>query len=33
MGKDERGRIAVTQVRLNPVVIWAGDSGQRSRRW
>lgn len=25
MGKDERGRIAVTQVRLNPVVIWSGD--------
>jgi len=25
MGKDERGRIAVTQVRLNPVVIWGGD--------
>lgn len=25
LGKDERGRIAVTQVRLNPVVIWGGD--------
>lgn len=25
MGKDERGRIAVTQVKLNPVVIWAGE--------
>jgi organic hydroperoxide reductase OsmC/OhrA len=25
MGKDERGRIAVTQVRLNPVVIWGGE--------
>lgn len=25
VGKDERGRIAVTQVRLNPIVIWAGD--------
>jgi organic hydroperoxide reductase OsmC/OhrA len=25
LGKDERGRTAVTQVRLNPVVIWGGD--------
>lgn len=25
LGKDERGRIAVTQVRLNPVVIWGGE--------
>jgi organic hydroperoxide reductase OsmC/OhrA len=25
LGKDERGRIAVTQVRLNPVVVWGGD--------
>lgn len=25
IGKDERGRMAVTQVRLNPVVIWGGD--------
>lgn len=25
MGKDERGRIAITQVRLNPVVLWGGD--------
>jgi organic hydroperoxide reductase OsmC/OhrA len=25
LGKDERGRIAVRQVRLNPVVIWGGD--------
>jgi len=25
VGKDDRGRIAVTQVRLNPVVAWAGD--------
>jgi len=25
MGKDERGRIAMTQVKLNPIVIWAGD--------
>ena len=25
LGKNERGRIAVTQVRLNPVVIWGGD--------
>lgn len=25
MGKDERGRMAVVQVRLNPVVIWSGD--------
>ncbi len=24
MGKDERGRIAITQVRLNPVVLWGG---------
>jgi organic hydroperoxide reductase OsmC/OhrA len=27
MGKDDRGRIAVTQVRLNPHVIW-GDEKQ-----
>jgi organic hydroperoxide reductase OsmC/OhrA len=25
LGKDERGRIAVTQVRLNPVVVWGGE--------
>lgn len=25
LGKDDRGRIAVTQVRLNPVVVWGGD--------
>jgi organic hydroperoxide reductase OsmC/OhrA len=25
MGKDERGKIAVTQVRLNPYVSWSGD--------
>jgi len=25
MGKDERGRIAMTQVKLNPIVIWAGE--------
>jgi organic hydroperoxide reductase OsmC/OhrA len=25
MGKDDRGRIAITQVRLNPQVIWADD--------
>ena len=25
MGKDERGRYAVTQVKLNPVIIWSGD--------
>lgn len=25
MGKDEQGRISITQVRLNPVVLWAGD--------
>ena len=25
MGKDDRGRMAVTQVRLNPHVIWAGE--------
>lgn len=25
MGKDERGRLAVTQVKLNPIIIWAGD--------
>ncbi len=25
MGKDERGRTSITQVRLNPVVLWAGD--------
>ncbi|MBX9747540.1 MAG: OsmC family protein [Hyphomonadaceae bacterium] len=24
MGKDERGRLAVTQVRLNPVIVWDG---------
>ena len=24
MGKDERGRLAVTQVRLNPVIVWEG---------
>lgn len=24
MGKDERGRYAVTQVRLNPIIIWSG---------
>jgi organic hydroperoxide reductase OsmC/OhrA len=26
MGKDERGRTAVTQVRLNPEIVWAGDN-------
>lgn len=25
MGKDERGRIAMTQVKLNPQVAWAGE--------
>jgi organic hydroperoxide reductase OsmC/OhrA len=25
MGKDERGRMAMTQVKLNPVIIWGGD--------
>lgn len=25
MGKDDRGRIAVTQVKLNPFVAWGGD--------
>jgi len=25
MGADERGRMSITQVRLNPVVIWSGD--------
>jgi organic hydroperoxide reductase OsmC/OhrA len=25
MGKDGRGRIAMTQVKLNPIVIWAGE--------
>jgi organic hydroperoxide reductase OsmC/OhrA len=25
MGKDERGRTAITQIRLNPHVIWAGE--------
>ena len=25
MGKDERGRIAVTQVKLNPQITWSGD--------
>jgi organic hydroperoxide reductase OsmC/OhrA len=25
MAKDERGRLAITQVKLNPIVIWAGD--------
>lgn len=25
MGKDERGRIAVTQVKLNPYISWGGD--------
>lgn len=24
MGKDDRGRIAVTQVRLNPQILWGG---------
>ena len=24
MGKDERGRMAMTQVKLNPHIIWAG---------
>jgi organic hydroperoxide reductase OsmC/OhrA len=25
MGKDDRGRMAVTQVRLNPEISWSGD--------
>jgi len=25
MSKDERGRLAVTQVKLNPIIIWGGD--------
>lgn len=25
MGKDERGRIAMTQVKLNPTIEWGGD--------
>lgn len=25
MGKDERGRIAMTQVKLNPIILWAGE--------
>lgn len=25
MGKDERGRYAVTQVKLNPVILWSGE--------
>jgi organic hydroperoxide reductase OsmC/OhrA len=25
IGKDERGRVSITQVRLNPVVIWSGE--------
>jgi organic hydroperoxide reductase OsmC/OhrA len=25
MAKDERGRMAMTQVKLNPIIIWAGD--------
>jgi len=25
MGKDERGRIAMTQVKLNPQIVWGGD--------
>ena len=25
MGKDEQGRICMTQVRLNPQIAWAGD--------
>jgi organic hydroperoxide reductase OsmC/OhrA len=25
MGKDERGRIAMTQVKLNPQIAWGGD--------
>lgn len=25
MGKDERGKIAVTQVKLNPYIAWGGD--------
>jgi organic hydroperoxide reductase OsmC/OhrA len=25
MGKDERGRIAMTQVKLNPQIAWVGD--------
>jgi len=25
IGKDERGRLAVTQVKLNPIIIWSGE--------
>ena len=25
MGKDDRGRMALTQVKLNPHIIWAGE--------
>lgn len=25
MGKDDRGKIAVTQVKLNPIIEWSGD--------
>lgn len=25
IGKDDRGRIAMTQVKLNPEIIWSGD--------
>lgn len=25
MGKDERGRIAITQVKLNPQIAWSGE--------
>lgn len=25
MGKDERGRLAVTQVKLSPIIVWGGD--------
>jgi organic hydroperoxide reductase OsmC/OhrA len=25
MGKDDRGKIAVTQVKLNPFVAWSGE--------
>ena len=25
MGKDERGRLAVTQVKLNPIILWSGE--------
>jgi len=25
MGKDERGRMAIAQVRLNPQIAWSGD--------